>query len=153
MSKDTCSPVCGAGRYVQESLSFLALSLGVEIDVVALDQCPVDHRVADAHLEVFMLSDGHRRMVVANGRVIGPVGAEGAPADIVDKTFVSIVRFLQYPLVAGAHPVHEDRAVYRAAQAWAMNLEIDQWSLGAQSPICPFGSDPGCSGARLWAPV
>jgi adenosylhomocysteinase len=59
----------------------------VELDLVALDEMAVSRRVIRDNLEEFMLEDGRRILVVAEGRLVNLGAAEGHPADVMDMSF------------------------------------------------------------------
>lgn len=59
----------------------------VELDLVALDEMAVSRRVIRDNLEEFVMSDGKRILVVAEGRLVNLGAAEGHPADVMDMSF------------------------------------------------------------------
>ena len=59
----------------------------VELDLVALDEMCVSRRVIRDNLEEFVLEDGRRILVVAEGRLVNLGAAEGHPADVMDMSF------------------------------------------------------------------
>ncbi|MCL1587180.1 MAG: adenosylhomocysteinase [Actinomycetia bacterium] len=59
----------------------------VEIDLVALDEMSVSRRVLRDNLEEFVMPDGRRILVVAEGRLVNLGAAEGHPADVMDMSF------------------------------------------------------------------
>ena len=59
----------------------------VEIDLVALDEMSVSRRVIRDNLEEFVMPDGRRILVVAEGRLVNLGAAEGHPADVMDMSF------------------------------------------------------------------
>ena len=59
----------------------------VELDLVALDEMSVSRRVIRDNLEEFVLEDGRRILVVAEGRLVNLGAAEGHPADVMDMSF------------------------------------------------------------------
>ena len=59
----------------------------VELDLVALEEMSVSRRVIRDNLEEFVLSDGKRILVVAEGRLVNLGAAEGHPADVMDMSF------------------------------------------------------------------
>lgn len=59
----------------------------VEFDLVALEEMSVSRRVIRDNLEEFVLSDGKRILVVAEGRLVNLGAAEGHPADVMDMSF------------------------------------------------------------------
>lgn len=59
----------------------------IELDLVALDEMSVSRRVIRDNLEEFVLEDGRRILVVAEGRLVNLGAAEGHPADVMDMSF------------------------------------------------------------------
>jgi len=59
----------------------------VELDLIALDEMSVSRRVIRDNLEEFVLEDGRRILVVAEGRLVNLGAAEGHPADVMDMSF------------------------------------------------------------------
>lgn len=59
----------------------------VELDLVALDEMSVSRRVIRDNLEEFVMEDGRRILVVAEGRLVNLGAAEGHPADVMDMSF------------------------------------------------------------------
>jgi adenosylhomocysteinase len=59
----------------------------VELDLVALDEMAESRRVIRDNLEEFVMPDGRRILVVADGRLVNLGAAEGHPADVMDMSF------------------------------------------------------------------
>ncbi len=59
----------------------------VELDLVALDEMSESRRVIRDNLEEFVMPDGRRILVVADGRLVNLGAAEGHPADVMDMSF------------------------------------------------------------------
>jgi adenosylhomocysteinase len=59
----------------------------VELDLVALDEMSDSRRVIRENLEEFVMPDGRRILVVADGRLVNLGAAEGHPADVMDMSF------------------------------------------------------------------
>jgi len=60
----------------------------VEIDVRALDRLAVAvHREVRPHTDEYVLADGRRLLLLAEGRVVNLVAAEGHPAAVMDVSF------------------------------------------------------------------
>ena len=59
----------------------------VELDLVALDKLAESRREIRDNLEEFVLPDGRRLLVVAEGRLVNLGAAEGHPADVMDMSF------------------------------------------------------------------
>ena len=69
------SIICNAGHF------------DVELDLEALDEMSVSRRVIRDNLEEFLMEDGRRILVVAEGRLVNLGAAEGHPADVMDMSF------------------------------------------------------------------
>lgn len=59
----------------------------VELDLKALDQMADSRRILRDNLEEFVLPNGNRILVVAEGRLVNLGAAEGHPADVMDLSF------------------------------------------------------------------
>ncbi len=59
----------------------------VEIDLAALVARAVERRPVRENLEEFVMSDGRRLLVAAEGRLVNLSAAEGHPADVMDMSF------------------------------------------------------------------
>jgi len=59
----------------------------VELDLDALAELAVSRRVIRDNLEEFVLPNGNRILVVAEGRLVNLGAAEGHPADVMDMSF------------------------------------------------------------------
>ncbi len=59
----------------------------VELDLVALDRISESRREIRDNLEEYVLADGRRLLVVAEGRLVNLGAAEGHPADVMDMSF------------------------------------------------------------------
>jgi adenosylhomocysteinase len=59
----------------------------VEIDLTALVAQAVERRPVRENLEEFVLADGRRLLVAAEGRLVNLSAAEGHPADVMDMSF------------------------------------------------------------------
>ena len=59
----------------------------VELDLPALSAAAVDRRPVRENLEEFVLDDGRRLLVAAEGRLVNLSAAEGHPADVMDMSF------------------------------------------------------------------
>jgi adenosylhomocysteinase len=59
----------------------------VEIDLAALVAQAVERRPVRNNLEEFVLADGRRLLVAAEGRLVNLSAAEGHPADVMDMSF------------------------------------------------------------------
>ncbi len=83
----------------------------VEIDVRALDGLAADvRREVRPHADEFVLADGRRLLLLAEGRVVNLVAAEGHPAAVMDVSFgIQALALAWLASAAGpvAHRVHE----------------------------------------------
>ena len=59
----------------------------VELDLPALAAQAVERRPVRENLEEYVLSDGRRLLVAAEGRLVNLSAAEGHPADVMDMSF------------------------------------------------------------------
>jgi adenosylhomocysteinase len=59
----------------------------VEIDVAALEQMAVSKRVVRKDIEEFLLPDGRKLYLLAEGRLVNLAAGDGHPAEIMDMTF------------------------------------------------------------------
>lgn len=59
----------------------------VELDLKALDEMAESRRILRDNLEEFVLPNGNRILVVAEGRLVNLGAAEGHPADVMDLSF------------------------------------------------------------------
>ncbi len=61
----------------------------VEIDLDALGEMAASRRELRPNLEEYVLADGRRILVVAEGRLVNLGAAEGHPADVMDMSFAN----------------------------------------------------------------
>jgi adenosylhomocysteinase len=61
----------------------------VEIEIPALQDMATETRVARPFVEEFMLGDGRRIYLVADGRLVNLGAAEGHPASVMDMSFAN----------------------------------------------------------------
>ena len=61
----------------------------VEIEIPALQDMATETRVARPFVEEFMLADGRRIYLVADGRLVNLGAAEGHPASVMDMSFAN----------------------------------------------------------------
>ncbi len=106
----------------------------VEIDVQALaDLAVAVERDAAPHADEYLLADGRRLLLLAEGRIVNLVAAEGNPAAVMDVTFAGQALVLAWlardhaGLLPGVHRVPGDieDEVARLALA-ATGTEIDE---------------------------
>jgi adenosylhomocysteinase len=87
----------------------------VEIDVRSLaDSALVVHQDVRPHVDAYELVDGRRLLLLAEGRVVNLVAAEGHPPEVMDLAFCIIALSLAWlagnsgKLTADVHPVPAD---------------------------------------------
>jgi adenosylhomocysteinase len=105
----------------------------VEIDIPALRQFAVETREARAFVEEFMLPDGRRIYLLADGRLVNLAAAEGHPAAVMDMSFANQALSTEFAIQnAGslerqvyAVPDEIDREIARLKLA-TMGVDIDQ---------------------------
>jgi adenosylhomocysteinase len=61
----------------------------VEIDLKRLGELAVENRTLRENLDEFVLEDGRRMLVLAEGRLVNLAAAEGHPADVMDMSFAN----------------------------------------------------------------
>ena len=105
----------------------------VEVDVRGLaDLAVMMHPGVRPHADEYVLADGRRLILLADGRVVNLVAGEGNPADVMDISFAVQALALawlaegQHDLAAGVHgvPAAIDARVARLALA-SLDAEID----------------------------
>ncbi len=88
----------------------------VEIDVATLADLAVEvHPAVRPHADEYVLSDGRRLILLAEGRVVNLVAAEGNPAAVMDTSFA--VQALALAWLAGTAPAEGDASGQQAASA------------------------------------
>jgi adenosylhomocysteinase len=81
----------------------------VEIDIPALKALAVDTREARAFVDEFVLSDGRRIYLIADGRLVNLSAAEGHPALVMDMSFANQALSAEYAI---QHAAELERKVY-----------------------------------------
>jgi adenosylhomocysteinase len=105
----------------------------VEIDVRALDRLATEvHHDVRPHTDEYVLADGRRLLLLAEGRVVNLVAAEGHPAAVMDLSFgIQVLGLAWLAEAPGVLPgVHE---VPPAIDAEVARLKLA--SLGAQIDV------------------
>jgi adenosylhomocysteinase len=105
----------------------------VEIDIPELRSLAVETREAREFVEEFLLPDGRRLYLLADGRLVNLSAAEGHPAQVMDMSFANQALAVEYAVAnAGAlerkvYPVPEeiDREIARL-KLETMNIQIDR---------------------------
>ncbi len=104
----------------------------VEIEIPGLRAMAVETREARAFVEEFLLEDGRRLYLVADGRLVNLSAAEGHPALVMDMSFANQALSAEYAVQNAAslerrvYPVPEeiDNEIARLKLA-TMGIEID----------------------------
>jgi adenosylhomocysteinase len=104
----------------------------VEIDIPALSEMAASHRRVRENVEEYLLPDGRRIYLLAEGRLVNLAGAEGHPASVMDMSFANQALCVEY--VKDAHtklekvvydvPEELDAEIARLKLA-SMGIEID----------------------------
>ena len=104
----------------------------VEIDIPSLEEMAATRRRVRENVEEFVLEDGRRVYLLAEGRLVNLAAAEGHPASVMDMSFANQALCVEY--VKGAHadldrvvydvPEELDREIARLKLA-SMGIEID----------------------------
>src|SRR5215472_10492791 len=96
----------------------------VEIDVAALDDLAVEvHQAVRPHADEYVLGDGRRIILLAEGRVVNLVAAEGNPAAVMDTSFA--VQALALAWLARDAQGEADRVAGAAGAAGSAALVLD----------------------------
>jgi adenosylhomocysteinase len=98
----------------------------VEIDLVALDRMAASRRRIRDGLEEYVLDDGRRILVVAEGRLVNLSAAEGHPADVMDMSFADQALAAEWLAV---HAASLDPDVYTLPRA--LDEEVARLKLAA----------------------
>lgn len=105
----------------------------VEIDVEGLERLAVSKRNVRPYLDEYVLPNGRRLYVLAEGRLVNLAAAEGHPSEVMDLSFSNQALSVEYLVKKGKEL---ERKVYNVPQeideqvAWlklrGMGIEIDQ---------------------------
>ena len=104
----------------------------VEINIPALEEMAVEVRHVRVSVDQYILSDGRRINLVAEGRVVNLAAAEGHPASVMDMSFANQSLAVEYMVQHGQElekkvyrvPEEIDRRIARLKLA-SMGIEID----------------------------
>jgi adenosylhomocysteinase len=88
----------------------------VEIEIPALQDMATETRVARPFVEEFMLGDGRRIYLVADGRLVNLGAAEGHPASVMDMSFANQALSAEF-VAEGVQRARGDRSGDRPSQA------------------------------------
>jgi len=105
----------------------------VEIEIPGLRSLATETREARAFVEEFLLEDGRRLYLVADGRLVNLSAAEGHPAQVMDMSFANQALAAEYAVQNAASlerkvyavPEDIDNEIARLKLA-TMDVEIDQ---------------------------
>ncbi len=106
----------------------------VEIDIPALTDLAVERRSGvRAHTDEFVLGDGRRLLLLAEGRVVNLTAAEGNPAAVMDIAFAGQALTAAWlagrDLTPGVHPVPDELdGEVAGLRLAAMRVQIDALS-------------------------
>jgi adenosylhomocysteinase len=118
----------------------------VEIDVRALDELSLTvNRGVRPHADEYVLDDGRRLILLAEGRVVNLIAAEGNPAAVMDLSFAAQALALdwlaarEHGLAAGVHPMPAeiDAEVARLTLA-ARGARIDELTAEQQQYLASW---------------
>jgi adenosylhomocysteinase len=105
----------------------------VEIDIPALEEMAVAKRTVRPYVEEYLLHDGRRLYLLAEGRLVNLAAAEGHPAAVMDMSFANQALCVEYLVREGAklgkqvHPVPAEIDEQVASLKLAsMNISIDE---------------------------
>lgn len=73
----------------------------VEIDLPALDDLAKDKRLVREHTEEYVMRDGRRLYLLAEGRLLNLAAAEGHPAAVMDMSFANQALSVEYLVKEG----------------------------------------------------
>ena len=89
--------LCNAGHF------------NIEVDVAGLEAMAVSHHEARANIEAYVLEDGKRINLIAEGKLVNIAAADGHPAEIMDLSFA--VQYHSVLYVKDNHETLEPRVV------------------------------------------
>jgi adenosylhomocysteinase len=104
----------------------------VEIDIPHLREAAVSEREVRPFVEEFLMSDGRRIHLLADGRLVNLAAAEGHPASVMDMSFANQALSAEYmlqnadSLTAGVYDVPEEiDAEIARLKLQTMGISID----------------------------
>lgn len=101
----------------------------VEIDIPALEAMATSRRRARENVEEFVLRDGRRLYLLAEGRLVNLAAAEGHPAAVMDMSFANQALSAAY-LASGARLDHTVHPVPRAIDDAVAQLKLEAMGVG-----------------------
>lgn len=107
--------------------------MDVEVEIPALEKLKKSKRVIREGITQYTLNDGRRLNLLAEGRLVNLICAEGHPSSVMDMSFANQCLAAEYLLKnhkilePGVHvlPEHVDFEIARL-KLGAMGVEIDQ---------------------------
>ncbi len=107
----------------------------VEIDVAGLDKVALSKRVIKENVEEYTLPNGRRVYLLAEGRLVNLVAAEGHPSEVMDMSFANQALAVKYILDNKERlenrvyqpPIEIDRSIARR-KLESMGIKIDELS-------------------------
>ncbi len=107
----------------------------VEIDVAGLDKVALSKRVIRENVEEYTLPNGRRVYLLAEGRLVNLVAAEGHPSEVMDMSFANQALAVKYILDNKERlenrvyqpPIEIDRSIARR-KLESMGIKIDELS-------------------------
>ncbi len=105
----------------------------VEIDIEALERMALSHRTVRDFVEEYVMKDGRRIYLLAEGRLINLAAGEGHPASVMDMSFANQALSVEYMIANHAslekkvyavpEPIDKDVARLKLE---AMGIDIDR---------------------------
>jgi len=127
------SVICNSGHF------------NVEIDIPALEEMSSSRRRVRENVEEFLLKDGRKIYLLAEGRLVNLAAAEGHPASVMDMSFANQALVVEY--VKDAHsdldkvvydvPGELDREIARLKLA-SMGIDIDCLTAEQEKYLCSW---------------
>ena len=112
--------LCNAGHF------------NVEVDVNGLATYAITHHEARPNIEAFVLPNGRRINILAEGKLVNIAAADGHPAEIMDLSFAvqyhSVLYILKYretlePKVIDVSKEIDDRISRELLEAWGVTID------------------------------
>jgi adenosylhomocysteinase len=117
----------------------------VEIDIPALEEMATGTRRVRENVEEYLMPDGRKINLLAEGRLVNLASAEGHPASVMDMSFANQALVVEY--VKDAHkelensvydvPEPLDREIARL-KLLSMGIEIDSLTAEQQEYLCSW---------------
>lgn len=146
-----CKDVIRGQHYKNMKIGAILANAGhfdVEINKPELKQCSVGHRTVRQNIEEFIMVDGKRLYLLAEGRLVNLAAGDGHPAEIMDMSFALQAMSAKYMLENGKNleerlyqvPAEIDNRV-AGIKLKSLNTEIDK--LTAEQEKYLFGWQHG----------